>query len=209
MAKEPQTPLEDELARQEQEAEVTEQADEESLVEGDLEGVVEDEALGETSVDNPEAEVLAAQVEELEQSLAEAKDQSLRATAEAQNVRRRAEQEAEKARKFALEKFVKDLLPVVDSLEKALESMQEGASDVHREGVSMTLKMQLDVLNKFGVESIEPQGEPFDPQVHEAMTMVPNPDLEPNTVMDVMQKGYLLNGRLVRPAMVVVSQKAN
>lgn len=209
MAKEPQTPLEDELARQEQEAEVTEQTDEERLVEGDLEGVVEDETLREASVDNPEAEVLAAQVEELEQSLAEAKDQSLRAAAEAQNVRRRAEQEAEKARKFALEKFVKDLLPVVDSLEKALESMQEGASDVHREGVSMTLKMQLDVLNKFGVESVEPQGEPFDPQVHEAMTMVPNPDLEPNTVMDVMQKGYLLNGRLVRPAMVVVSQKAN
>ena len=72
----------------------------------------------------------------------------------------------------------------------------------------MTLKMQLDVLNKFGVEVIEPHGEPFNPQVHEAMTMVPNPDLEPNTVMDVMQKGYLLNGRLVRPAMVVVSQKA-
>jgi len=97
---------------------------------------------------------------------------------------------------------------VVDSLEKALENMQEEASEVHREGVSMTLKMQLDVLNKFGVEVIEPHGEPFNPQVHEAMTMVPNPDLEPNTVMDVMQKGYLLNGRLVRPAMVVVSQKA-
>ena len=145
----------------------------------------------------------------VEQSLAEAKDQALRAAAEAQNVRRRAEQEAEKARKFALEKFVKELLPVVDSLEKALESMQDDASEAHREGVSMTLKMQLDVLSKFGVESIEPQGEPFDPQVHEAMAMVPNPELDPNTVMDVMQKGYLLNGRLVRPAMVVVSQKAN
>ncbi|MFC7368333.1 MULTISPECIES: nucleotide exchange factor GrpE [Vreelandella] len=209
MAKESQTPLEDELARQEQEAEVSEQSAEERLVEDELDGLINDEAVLEGSVGNPEADMLAAQVEELEQSLAEAKDQALRAAAEAQNVRRRAEQEAEKARKFALEKFVKDLLPVVDSLEKALESMQEGASDAHREGVSMTLKMQLDALTKSGVESIEPQGEPFDPQVHEAMAMVPNPELEPNTVMEVMQKGYLLNGRLVRPAMVIVSQKAN
>ena len=213
MAKEPQTPMDDELARHEQEAEGAEQAAEkvaeERLMEGELEGLINDEEPLEGDVDNPEAEMLAAQVGELEQSLADAKDQALRAAAEAQNVRRRAEQEAEKARKFALEKFVKELLPVVDSLEKALETMEEGASEVHREGVSMTLKMQLDVLNKFGVESIEPHGEPFDPQVHEAMTMVPNPDLDPNTVMDVMQKGYLLNGRLVRPAMVVVSQKAN
>ena len=209
MAKEPQTPLEDELARQEQEAEVTDQSAEERLVDGELEGLIDDDAPLKDSAGSPEADVLAAQVEELEQSLAEAKDQALRAAAEAQNVRRRAEQEAEKARKFALEKFVKELLPVVDSLEKALESMQDDASEAHREGVSMTLKMQLDVLSKFGVESIEPQGEPFDPQVHEAMAMVPNPELDPNTVMDVMQKGYLLNGRLVRPAMVVVSQKAN
>ncbi|MDM7482958.1 MAG: nucleotide exchange factor GrpE [Halomonas sp.] len=208
MAKEPQTPLEDELARQEQEAEVTDQSAEERLVEGELEGLIDDDAPLKDSAGSPEADVLAAQVEELEQSLAEAKDQALRAAAEAQNVRRRAEQEAEKARKFALEKFVKELLPVVDSLEKALESMQGDASEAHREGVSMTLKMQLDVLSKFGVESIEPQGEPFDPQMHEAMAMVPNPELEPNTVMDVMQKGYSLNGRLVRPAMVVVSQKA-
>lgn len=209
MAKEPQTPLDDELARQERDAEMTGQEAEERLIDGELEGLINGEASLEGSLSNPEAEVLAAQVEELEQSLAEAKDQALRAAAEAQNVRRRAEQETDKARKFALEKFVKDLLPVVDSLEKALEAMEEGASEVHREGVTMTLKMQLDVLNRFGVESIEPQGEPFDPQVHEAMAMVPNPELEPNTVMDVMQKGYLLNGRLVRPAMVVVSQKAN
>ncbi|HBP77741.1 MAG TPA: nucleotide exchange factor GrpE, partial [Halomonas sp.] len=180
MAKEPQTPLEDELARQEQEAEVTDQSAEERLVEGELEGLIDDDAPLKDSAGSPEADVLAAQVEELEQSLAEAKDQALRAAAEAQNVRRRAEQEAEKARKFALEKFVKELLPVVDSLEKALESMQDDASEAHREGVSMTLKMQLDVLSKFGVESIEPQGEPFDPQVHEAMAMVPNPELDPN-----------------------------
>ncbi|SDK55307.1 nucleotide exchange factor GrpE [Billgrantia gudaonensis] len=215
MAKQSQTPLDDELARQEQEAEMQpEQTPDEA---GAIEGADEAEALAseaepadaETSGDNPEAEVLAAKVEELEQSLAEAKDQALRAAAEAQNVRRRAEQEAEKARKFALEKFVKELLPVIDSLEKALDAMGEDATEAHREGVSMTLKMQLDVLGKFGVEVIEPQGEPFDPQYHEAMAMVPNPEMEPNSVMEVVQKGYLLNGRLVRPAMVVVSQSAD
>ena len=182
---------------------ICDQESEERLIDGELEGLINDEAPLEGSFADPEADVLAAQVNELEQNLAEAKDQALRAAAEAQNVRRRAEQEADKARKFALEKFVKELLPVVDSLEKALESMQDDASEAHREGVSMTLNMQLGVLNKFGVESVEPQGEPFDPQVHEAMAMVPNPELEPNTVMEVMQKGYLLNGRLVRPAMVV------
>ena len=141
-------------------------------------------------------------------TFAQAKDQQVRAAAEAQNVRRRAEQDAEKAKKFALEKFVKELLPVVDSLEKGLESMSEDVSETHREGVSMTLRMQLDVLGKFGVEQIDPHGEPFDPQYHEAMTQVANPELDPNTVMDVMQKGYTLNGRLVRPAMVVVSKQA-
>jgi len=202
MAKDPQTPLDDELARREQEAEA-------QPVEGELEAALEAAEQAETEVsDNPEAELLAARVEELEQGLAEAKDQALRAAAEAQNVRRRAEQEAEKARKFALEKFVRELLPVVDSLEKALEAMADEATEAHREGVSMTLKMQLDAMAKFGVEAVEPAGEPFDPQLHEAMAMVPNPELEPNTVMEVMQKGYLLNGRLVRPAMVVVSQAA-
>ncbi|MDN6297672.1 MAG: nucleotide exchange factor GrpE [Halomonas sp.] len=220
MAKDPQTPLDDELSRHdeddaqtpegEQAAEVQEA--EECLAEGELESLIDDEGdtvNTEGESDNPEAEMLAAQVEELEQNLADARDQSLRTAAEAQNIRRRAEQESEKARKFALEKFVKELLPVVDSLEKALEAMGEEATEAHREGVSMTLKMQRDVLEKFGVESVDPHGEPFDPQVHEAMTMVPNPDMEPNTVMDVIQKGYLLNGRLVRPAMVVVSKKAD
>lgn len=202
MAKDPQTPLDDELARREQEADA-------QPVEGELDEALEAAEQAETEVsDNPEAELLAARVEELEQGLAEAKDQALRAAAEAQNVRRRAEQEAEKARKFALEKFVRELLPVVDSLEKALEAMADEATEAHREGVSMTLKMQLDAMAKFGVEAVEPAGEPFDPQLHEAMAMVPNPELEPNTVMEVMQKGYLLNGRLVRPAMVVVSQAA-
>ncbi|HSH48429.1 MAG TPA: nucleotide exchange factor GrpE [Halomonas sp.] len=211
MARDSQTPLDDELARQQEEAEPQVEP---AVIEDDPQDVIDAavEADDDASVafdesDNPEADVLAARVEELEQELAEAKDQALRAAAEAQNVRRRAEQEASKARKFALEKFVKELLPVVDSLEKALEAMQDG-SDAHREGVAMTLKLQLDVLGKFGVEAVDPHGEPFDPEYHEAVATVPNPELDPNSVMDVIQKGYVLNGRLVRPAMVVVSQAA-
>lgn len=212
MAKDPQTPQDDELSRQQEEASAQVEPE---TVEGELEDTIEDaienaeqgQAEGESS-DNPEAEMLAAKVEELEQSLAAANDKAMREAAETQNVRRRAEQETEKARKFALEKFVKELLPVVDSLEKALDAMGEDATEVHREGVSMTLKLQLDVLNKFGVEVVDPAGEPFDPQYHEAVTMLPNPEMDPNSVMEVIQKGYLLNGRLVRPAMVVVSQAA-
>lgn len=206
MAKEPQTPLDEEMERAEHDGEPQQEPIEGQLDEADAVEIAEADA--ENLID-PEAEVLAARVEELEQAVGEAKDQALRAAAEVQNVRRRAEQDVDKARKFALERFVRELLPVVDSLEKALDAMGEEANEVHREGVSMTLKLQLDTLGKFGVEAVEPQGEPFDPQYHEAMAMVPNPELEPNTVMDVMQKGYLLNGRLVRPAMVVVSQAAN
>lgn len=211
MAKDPQTPLDEEMERAEQDAEPQAEPLEGQLDEADAaEQAAADEALSDAEImTDPEADVLAAKVEELEQALGEARDQALRAAAEAQNVRRRAEQDVEKARKFALEKFIKELLPVVDSLEKALDAMGEDASEAHREGVSMTLKLQLDTLAKFGVETVEPQGEPFDPQYHEAMAMVPNPEAEPNTVMDVMQKGYLLNGRLVRPAMVVVSQAAS
>ncbi|GHB04001.1 nucleotide exchange factor GrpE [Modicisalibacter luteus] len=212
MAKDPQTRMDEELECSEHDvepqAEPLEGQLDEASADTDEQAVADENAHEADTPADPEAEILAAKVAELEQALGEAKDQALRAAAEAQNVRRRAEQDVEKARKFALEKFVKELLPVVDSLEKALESMGEDASEVHREGVSMTLKLQLDTLNKFGVETVEPQGEPFDPQYHEAMAMVPNPDMEPNTVMDVMQKGYLLNGRLVRPAMVVVSQAA-
>lgn len=205
MANKPQNPVDEELERAERDGEPqTVEGRDADAVEniGDALQADEEETL---ATDDPEADVLAARVAELEQALEQSKEQQLRAAAEAQNARRRAEQDAEKARKFALEKFVRELLPVVDSLEKGLESMSE-VSETHREGVSMTLKMQLDVLEKFGVEQISPQGEPFDPQYHEAMTMVQNPEMEPNTVMDVMQKGYTLNGRLVRPAMVVVSK---
>lgn len=151
-----------------------------------------------------EVEALKAQVQEFQ-------DQVLRTQAEMQNVRRRAEIDVEKAHKFALEKFVKELLPVADSLEKAVESTegQEAGGDVVasiREGVEMTLNLFLGSLGKFKVEQLNPVGEPFDPQCHEAMSMVPAPDAEPNSVVAVIQKGYTLNERLVRPAMVVVAK---
>ena len=146
----------------------------------------------------------------LQEEVAQAKDSAMRAQAEAQNAKRRAEQEVEKARKYALERFVGELLPVVDNLERALESAS-GDEEVVKpiaEGVELTLKSFQNALHKYNVEAVDPQGEPFDPQLHQAMSQVENPDVEPNTVIAVMQKGYTLNGRLVRPAMVMVSKQA-
>lgn len=137
--------------------------------------------------------------------IAQLKDQVLRSLAEVENIKRRATRDVENAHKFAVEKLLSDLIPVLDSLDKAVEtaSQTEGAEAI-AEGVALSLKLFVDTLAKSGVEEIDPLGEPFDPQVHEAMTMVPNPDAEPNSVMDVMAKGYLLNGRLVRAAKVIV-----
>jgi molecular chaperone GrpE len=147
-------------------------------------------------------------VAQLEDELVGARDEVLRAQADAQNAARRAAQDVEKARKFALERFVGELLPVADNLERALESAA-GDEEVIKpiaEGVELTLKSFLDVVGKFNVAVVDPQGEPFDPNLHQAMSMVENKEVEPNTVIAVMQKGYTLNGRLVRPAMVMVSK---
>jgi len=144
---------------------------------------------------------------DLEAELEAAKDAALRAQADAMNVQRRAEQEVEKARKFALERFCGDLLSVVDNLERALESSgDEQGSAALAEGVELTRKGLMDVLAKYGVEAVNPEGEPFDPETAQAMSMVEQADVEPNSVVAVMQKGYLLNGRLLRPAMVMVSK---
>ncbi|MBW0147488.1 nucleotide exchange factor GrpE [Marinobacter arenosus] len=170
------------------------------------------EAAAEEAQANDEvAEGEDSEVEALRAQVKEAQEQMLRAQAEMQNVRRRAEIDVEKAHKFALEKFVKELLPVADSLEKAVESTEanENTGEVVasiREGVEMTLSLFMSSLGKFNVEQLNPVGEPFDPQQHEAMSMVPAPDAEPNSVVAVVQKGYLLNGRVVRPAMVVVAK---
>jgi len=147
---------------------------------------------------------------QLEADLAEAKDAALRAQADAANVQRRAEQEVDKARKFALERFISELLPVVDNMERALEAA--GTDEAVKpivEGVELTQKSLIDALQKHGVEPVDPMGEPFDPQIAQAMSMVANPEVEPNTVIAVMQKGYQLNGRLIRPAMVMVSKAAD
>ena len=148
------------------------------------------------------------QIEMLEEELEKARDQVLRAQADSQNALRRAEQDVEKARKFALERFSGELLPVVDNLERALEAINsdEPALSSITEGVDLTLKSFVDALRKFHIEQLDPLGEPFDPQHHQAMSIIENPDAEPNTVLAVMQKGYTLNGRLVRPAMVMVSK---
>lgn len=153
-------------------------------------------------------EDLVARISELEEQLAAAKDQTLRAAAEAQNARRRAEQEVEKAHKFALERFANDLLAVVDSLERGLElsSDSDPAIKPMRDGIELTLKLFADTLARYQVVAVDPHGEPFDPEFHQAMTMEERDNVEPNTVVKVFQKGYTISGRLLRPAMVVVSK---
>jgi len=139
------------------------------------------------------------------EELAKVKDQLLRTVAEMENVRRRAQRDVENAHKYAVEKLLGDLLPVVDSLEKAEDAAKStDNTESMAEGIGLSLKLFVGILEKAGVILVDPLGEPFDPQLHEAMAMVPNPDAEPNSVMDVMQRGYTLNGRLVRAAKVVV-----
>lgn len=153
-------------------------------------------------------EDLAARVQSLEEQLAAAQDQSLRVAAELQNIRRRAEQDIEKAHKFALEKFAGDLLAVADSLERGLElsNPNDEAVKPMREGVELTFKLLLDTLARHQLVQVDPQGEPFNPEHHQAMAMEESTHADPGSVLKVFQKGYLLNGRLLRPAMVVVSK---
>lgn len=158
-----------------------------------------------------EAELLddddVAQFDNLQEQLNASNDQLLRLQAEMQNIRRRAERDVENAHKYGLEKFASQLLPVVDNLQRALDAIDadDDAQKAIYEGIDLTLKSFMDVLAQFKVEAIDPNGEPFDADYHQAVSMVPNPDVEPNTVLEVFQKGYKLNGRLIRPAMVVVS----
>lgn len=137
-----------------------------------------------------------------QEELAQANDKMLRAVAEAQNTRRRAEIDISKAHQFGLEKFVREIIPVVDTLEKAVENI---VGDSDKEGVDMILKMLLSTLEKFAVLQINPVGEVFNPEFHDAVSMVPNAQVAPNTVIEVLNKGYSLNARVLRPAIVVVS----
>lgn len=165
-----------------------------------------DEAL-EQAQDSVEEDIQAL----LAESRTEAekhKDMALRIQADMENLRRRTRLDVENAHKYALDKFVNALIPAMDSMEMGMDAAtKEGASiESIREGIDMTFKQLLDVLGEFNVERIDPKGEKFDPQFHEAMTMIPSPDHESNTVVDVIQKGYTLNERLVRPARVIVAQ---
>jgi molecular chaperone GrpE len=148
---------------------------------------------------------LQAQLAEVQQR---ERDAVLRSKAEVDNMRRRTEQDVEKAHKFALEKFVNELLPVIDSLDRALEVADKANPDMSAmiEGIELTLKSMLDVVRKFGVEVIADTNVPLDPNVHQAIAMVESEDVAPGNVLMVMQKGYTLNGRTIRAAMVTVAK---
>ena len=150
-----------------------------------------------------EAALIAA-----ETKLADQKDSVMRAIADADNARKRAQGEIDKARKFALEKFAGELLPVADNLERALQvaNPEDEAIKPIVDGVELTLKSFISTIEKFGMTVIDPQGETFNPEKHQAMSMQENAELPPNSVLAVMQKGYEINGRLLRPAMVMVTR---
>ncbi len=159
---------------------------------------------GDVVVDETTEALLQAQDE-----AASLKEQMLRMQAEMQNIRRRADLDVEKAHKFGLEKFANEMLNVVDNLERGLAAApEEEATQAIRDGMNMTLDGMISALAKFKVEIVNPVNEAFNPELHQAMTMIESPAAPANTVIDVMQKGYTLHGRLLRPAMVVVSKGA-
>ncbi|MBC7003532.1 nucleotide exchange factor GrpE [Photobacterium sp. BZF1] len=178
---------------------------------------VETESAEEEVVEMTLEEQQAARIAELEAALltSEAKvreqqDSVLRARADVENMRRRSEQEVDKARKFALNKFAEELLPVIDNMERAIEMADKNDEAIKPmvEGVDLTLKTMMGTVEKFGLKQLNPIGEAFNPEFHQAMSIQESAEHEPNTVMLVMQKGYELNGRVVRPAMVMVSKAA-
>jgi len=168
------------------------------------------DAVNETAGEAFSPEELIERLDQAEKKATDNWDQLLRTKAEMDNIRRRTQKDLENAHKFALEKFVTELLGVKDSLEMGVSaSLQENVTiESIREGSQMTLTMLAGLFEKFNVVEVNPEGEKFNPEHHQAMSMQPNAELEPNTVMAVMQKGYLLNDRLVRPAMVMVSKAA-
>ena len=168
----------------------------------DIESNLDSDSSEENSKNSEEEEL-----EKVHSELEKQKDLTLRAEAELQNVLKRTAREVENAHKYGLERFIQNLLPVVDSLEKAAEASaldQSEASETAIEGINLCCKLLVDVLEKEGIKVIDPSGEPFDPSEHQAMSMVENSDLEPNSIAAVVQKGWKLNERLVRPAMVMV-----
>ena len=187
--------------------ELQQQAEQEAEVvgtEADIEWNEEAESdEQEAKIAQLEAALLAS-----EAKIQEQQDGVLRAKAEVENMRRRTETEIDKARKYALNKFAEELLPVIDNLERAIQAAatENEAVKPLLEGVELTHKTFVDTVSKFGLKEINPEGEAFNPELHQAMSIQESPDHESNTVMFVMQKGYELNGRVVRPAMVMVAK---
>lgn len=173
---------------------------------------VEDEAAEETSASEQlEQGELTKLLEDARSKADQHWDQLIRTRAEIDNLRKRAQRDLENAHKFALERISQDLLQVWDSLELGHQAAQDEQADVEklREGTALTLKLLVDLMSKHGIEQVSPEGETFNPEYHQAMSMQERDDVEPNTVVAVVQKGYLLNGRLLRPAMVMVSKAAS
>lgn len=175
------------------------------------------DARTETPVQDREAETDAEDTTALREALQQAvdeadryRDQALRAAAETENVRKRAQRDVESARKYALEKFATELLGVRDSLEMGLNASEAAQADIGKltEGMELTSRMLASAMEKFGVEVINPEGEAFDPELHEAVSTHETDSQAPNTVVSVVQKGYTLNGRVLRAAMVVVAKQA-
>lgn len=172
---------------------------EESLI-----GEVVDEAV----VSEATEEInLTAELETAKAAASENWDKLLLAKAEVENIRRRTQKDIEKAHRFSIEKFAKDMLPVVDSLEMGLAATSDSEVDITalKEGMELTYKQLISSLEKSGVVQVNPEGEAFSPELHQAISVVPSPDHAPSTVTQVFQKGYTLNGRLLRPAMVIVT----
>jgi molecular chaperone GrpE len=169
--------------------------------------MLEDEHKDEEKLESPDknADSLEAQLEKAQAKATENWDHFLRAKAEMDNLRRRNTKDVENAHKYGIEKFVTELLPVMDSMAMGLD-VEEATAESLREGMVLTMDMVKKMMEKLGIEEIDPMNEKFDAEKHQAMTMQPNPDVEPNTVIAVMQKGYSLNDRLIRPAMVMVSK---
>ncbi len=169
---------------------------------------IESEFEAEVAAENDELVRILELEAELEAAKKRERDEILRAKAEMENIRRRAEMDVEKAHKFALERFSNELLPVIDNLERALEAADRDneGSQAMIEGLELTLKSFIDAVSKFGVDVVSEPNVPFNPEVHQAITMLDSPEHQSNTVMNIMQKGYTLNGRLLRPAMVIVAK---
>jgi molecular chaperone GrpE len=174
-------------------------ADDESA-EAEAQAAANEEAVDEATDDNSTLEQLQAKADENW-------DRYLRAAAEVENIRKRASRDVEHARKFALENFGRELLAVRDSLEMGIAAADSADAESLLAGSKATLKLLAGTLERFGITEIDPEGEPFDPELHEAMTMQPSADVEPGSVLTVIQKGYALNERLLRPARVIVASE--